>query len=60
MYDKINNINDYKGQYYKENSEKKYYEGGAHFSYKELYKRLIEISKVLSPERIEKNIGKLS
>jgi hypothetical protein len=37
--------NDYKGIFYNDNSEKKQYEGGAHFSYKELYKRLSDISK---------------
>jgi hypothetical protein len=41
----VNKGNDYKGIFYNDNSEKKQYEGGAHFSYKDLYKRLSEISK---------------
>ena len=31
---------DYKGVFYGDNSEKKYFEWGAHFSYKDLHKRL--------------------
>ena len=33
----MNNRNDYKGIFYEDNSERKYYEGGAHFSYEALY-----------------------
>ncbi len=40
--------NDYKGIFYNDTSEKKYYEGGAHFNYKELCKRLNHIAQGLS------------
>jgi len=39
----MNNINDYKGIFYEDNSERKYYEGGAHFSYEALYQILSNI-----------------
>jgi hypothetical protein len=41
----MNNINDYKGIFYEDNSERKYYEGGAHFSYEALYQILNNIKK---------------
>ena len=41
----MNNINDYKGIFYEDNSERKYYEGGAHFSYEALYQILSNIKK---------------
>ena len=34
-------MDDYKGLYYKETKEQKFYEGGAHFSYEELYQILL-------------------
>jgi hypothetical protein len=37
------------------NSEKQYYEGGAHFSYTHLCKKLLELSKSLSPSRVDKD-----
>jgi hypothetical protein len=48
------NIVNYKGQFFGEDTDKKYYEGGAHFCYKELCKKLLELSGKLSPSRIEK------
>lgn len=36
------NINEFKGIYYNDNKQQKFFEGGAHFSYKELY-HLLEI-----------------
>ena len=41
------NLNDYKGIFYNENEEEeqKYYEGGAHFKYKDLYHLLEELVK---------------
>ena len=50
--DIINNILDYKGVFYDDNSEKKYFEGGAHFSYSDLYRRLTNLSHKLSPSRV--------
>jgi hypothetical protein len=41
----MNNRNDYKGIFYEDNSERKYYEGGAHFSYEALYQILKNIKK---------------
>ena len=32
----MNDKNEYKGIFYDDNSERKYYEGGAHFSYEAL------------------------
>ena len=34
-------------------SEKQYYEGGAHFSYKQLYNKLLDLAKSLSPSRVD-------
>ena len=36
---------EYKGIYYGEESERKYFEGGAHFKYLHLYKILDKLSK---------------
>ena len=38
-------MDDYKGLYYKETKEQKFYEGGAHFPYKELYEILIYLKE---------------
>ena len=38
-------MNEYKGIYYGEESERKFYEGGAHFKYIHLYKILEKLSK---------------
>jgi len=45
-----NNIN-YKGIYFNDNTEKKYYEAGAHFSYKDLCSKLDKLLNILEPER---------
>ena len=36
---------EYKGIFYEDNSERNYYEGGAHFSYEELFNTLLNIQK---------------
>ena len=41
----IINMEEYKGIFYNDNSEKKYYEGGAHFRYKDLVRELTFIKK---------------
>ena len=47
-------MNEYKGIYYNQKSTKvKYYEGGAHFKYIELFRILMKISK-----KEKKNISK--
>ena len=38
-------MDEYKGIYYGEESERKYFEGGAHFKYLHLYKVLDKLSK---------------
>ncbi len=45
-------MEDYKGIYYNDDTKQKYYEGGAHFKYKELYKILEELSKKLNSKKI--------
>ena len=39
-------MNEYKGIYYKDNDDQHFYEGGAHFKYIELYKRLEKLYKL--------------
>ena len=43
-------MENYKGLYYKEIKEQKYYEGGAHFPYKVLYKILLNLGGKISNE----------
>lgn len=38
-------MQDFKGIYYGDSTEKKYYEGGAHFKYNDLYKALSLLCK---------------
>lgn len=38
-------INEYKGIFYGNNEEKDYYEGGAHFSYRELIQKLLKLQR---------------
>ena len=45
-------MEEYKGIYYNDDKEQQYYEGGAHFKYKELYKILEELSKKLNSKKI--------
>jgi hypothetical protein len=47
----------YKGVFFGDDSEKKFYEGGAHFNYKELCTRLNALSKTLSPRRVERSVS---
>jgi hypothetical protein len=47
-----NNAKEYKGIFYGEDTEKRYYESGAHFSYRDLYRRLLDLTKRLSPGRV--------
>ena len=47
-------MNEYKGIYYNNDSEHQYYEGGAHFKYKELFKVLEEIAKKANSKKIPK------
>ena len=56
-------MDDYKGLYYKETKEQKFYEGGAHFPYEELYEILIflkeEQDKKQKEELKEQNKNKI-
>jgi hypothetical protein len=51
-------MEEYKGIYYGDTNEQKFYEGGAHFKYSDLYKileKLYQIQKVslyYSPEQV--------
>lgn len=45
------NVMNYKGIYYEEEPEQKFFEGGAHFSHLNLCQKLEEIILTLSPER---------
>lgn len=47
-----NQAKDYKGVFFGDDSEKKFYEAGAHFSYKDLYRRLHDLTRRLSPSRV--------
>ena len=38
-------MDNYKGLYYKESKEQKFYEAGAHFSYEELYEILLYLKE---------------
>ena len=49
-------MEEYKGIYYNDDKEQQYYEGGAHFKYKELYKILEELSKKINSKKIPKTI----
>ena len=55
-------MDNYKGLYYKETKEQKFYEGGAHFPYEELYEILVylkeEQDKQLKKEMKEQNKNK--
>lgn len=52
------NINEFKGIYYNDNKQQKYFEGGAHFNYKELYHILENLQSLIDKSdtnRITKN-----
>ena len=53
-------MDEYKGIYQKDDKEQQYYEGGAHFKYKELYKILEELSKKINSKKIPKTIKHVS
>ncbi len=45
------NMHEFKGIYFNDTQEQKYYEGGAHFKYTDLYNRLDKLLTTLTPER---------
>ena len=45
------NAGDYKGVFYEDDTEQRYYEHGAHFQFKDLCRRLENVIKTLSPNR---------
>ena len=45
------NLNEFKGLYYNDSHEQKYYEGGAHFKFKDLCGRLEKVVTTLTPDR---------
>ena len=49
-------IENYKGVFYGEETEQKYYEAGAHFSYKGLCRILESVIRTLSPSRRAKSL----
>ena len=49
-------MNNYKGIFYNETNEKNYYEGGAHFKYKDLYEVLLFLSRTSPMSEKENNI----
>jgi len=49
-------MEEYKGIYYNDDKEQQYYEGGAHFKYKELYKILEEFAIKINSKKIPKKI----
>ena len=48
-------MDEYKGIYYGEETERKFYEGGAHFKYSHLYKILEKLSKEQKQKKQKKN-----
>jgi hypothetical protein len=52
------NILNYKGIFYNEDSEQKYYEHGVHFKYKDLCKRLQLVIQLREKENLETNANK--
>jgi hypothetical protein len=54
--DEEENLENYKGIYFNDDKEEQYYEGGAHFKYTELCKRLENIILSLPPERRAKYV----
>ena len=49
-------MEEYKGIYYNDVAQQQFFEGGAHFKYKELYKVLEEISKKENSKKIPKTL----
>lgn len=54
--DEETDLNDFKGIYYNDNNEQRYYENGAHFKYKDLCIRLERLVFSLPPERRGKSM----
>ena len=52
-------MDEYKGIYYNDNAQQQFYEGGAHFKYKELYKILEEMEKKNNSSKKIPNTSKL-
>lgn len=50
------NALNYKGVFYNDDAEQKYYEAGAHFPFKELCRRLEKVLRTLSPSRKGKSL----
>ena len=50
-------MDNYKGIYYNESKEQKYFEGGAHFKYKDLFKTLMDLGGIM-PEDNYNNTSK--
>lgn len=48
---KDQNAGEYKGVFYGDNNEQRYYEHGAHFQFKDLCKRLEALLRTMSPSR---------
>jgi hypothetical protein len=53
-------MEEYKGLYYNDNTEQQFYEGGAHFRYKDLYQILEELVKKANSKKIPKTIKHVS
>ena len=53
-------MEEYKGLYYNDNTEQQFYEGGAHFQYKDLYQILEELVKKANSKKIPKTIKHVS
>lgn len=53
-------MEEYKGIYYNDDSEKQYYEGGAHFKYEELFKALESLAKKANSKKIPKILKHVS
>lgn len=53
-------MEEYKGLYYNDNTEQQFYEGGAHFKYKDLYQILEELVKKANSKKIPKTIKHVS
>jgi len=53
-------MEEYKGLYYNDNTEQQFYEGGAHFRYKDLCQILEELVKKQNSKKIPKTIKHVS
>jgi hypothetical protein len=53
-------MNNYKGVFYKESKEKNYFEGGAHFKYKDLYEVLLLLGGTLPTSEKEYSINSIN